>query len=174
MKNIILFGLKNSGKTTFGKIISKKKLKADFIDTDLLIENLFLKKTSKSFSHKKIYKLYGDLFFRELEKQAILSLKNIKNAVISLGGGSLLNKEVLKFVKNIGTLIYLKISFKTFVKNTFLKNPPVYLFEDKNPQNLLKKIYRERTKIFNSISAKVIKVDKLSKEEIIEEIINGI
>ena len=74
-----------SGKTTVGKMISKK-LNIDFFDVDQEIEN----KTKQSI--KDIFEKKGEIFFRKLEEKITLAILRKNQGVISLGGGAFLNR----------------------------------------------------------------------------------
>lgn len=56
--NIVLFGIKGSGKTTFGKQLATKIGRA-FIDTDRLIEEVYQVNRQKSSPAAKFMKKWG-------------------------------------------------------------------------------------------------------------------
>ncbi len=88
-KNLVFLGMMGSGKTTLGKIVSKK-LNKEFIDVDQAIE------VQEDMVISEIFEKKGERFFRILEEKiSLLSLKK-KNTVISLGGGAFLNKKIQK------------------------------------------------------------------------------
>ena len=66
-KNLVFLGMMGSGKTTIGKLISKK-LKLNFFDIDSLIE----KKMGISIS--SIFNKKGEKFFREIEEEITLDI----------------------------------------------------------------------------------------------------
>ena len=66
-KNIVFLGMMGSGKTSIGKLTSKK-LKLDFYDIDELIENKLKKKISE------IFTLKGEKFFRNIEEKITLKI----------------------------------------------------------------------------------------------------
>ena len=66
-ENIVFLGMMGSGKTTIGKIVSKK-LNLDFFDTDDEIENKLEMKISKIFTEK------GESYFRKFEEELTLEL----------------------------------------------------------------------------------------------------
>ena len=90
-KNIVFLGMMGSGKTTVGKMISKK-LNIDFFDVDQEIEN----KTKQSI--KDIFEKKGEIFFRKLEEKVTLAILRKNQGVISLGGGAFLNRNIQKEV----------------------------------------------------------------------------
>lgn len=158
MKNIIIFGQKNSGKSSIGKKLANK-INFQFIDTDLLIKKKYFELNNKKLSIKDIFK--KEDYFRFLEKKVVFSLKTKEKTVISLGGGTLLDKENINFLKKIGFFIYLKIDKKTFFNRI-----------KKNPYNInLETIYKQRENLFNTIDSLVIDTNKLTKSEIIKKIL---
>lgn len=150
MNNIVLFGLKNCGKSTLGEKIAKR-LKYDFIDLDKLLEERFLKKFKKNLSCKEIYQFYGDEFFKKIEEETFLSL-NVEKSVIATGGLTLMNPKALHFFKKIAHLFYLEISYETFLKRVLL-NPPIYLKNLSTAE--IKKIYDERSKKYEKIGIRI-------------------
>ena len=88
-KNICIMGLMGSGKSIIGKDLSKN-LNLKFYDTDKEIEL----KTNKKIS--TIFKEEGESYFRDIEEKVCIEILTIDNCVISLGGGSIINKEIRK------------------------------------------------------------------------------
>ena len=61
-KNIVLIGMMGSGKSSIGKILSKK-LSLNFIDIDKKIEE------SEKLTVSEIFKKYGEDYFRKIKKK---------------------------------------------------------------------------------------------------------
>ena len=70
--NIILTGFMGSGKTFVGEYISRQ-LNKKFIDTDQYIKNKYKKNISK------IFELFGEEYFRDIEFRTCKKICNIKN-----------------------------------------------------------------------------------------------
>ena len=86
-KNVVLVGMMGAGKSSIGKLLSKK-IGFDFVDIDKLIEE----KEDKTIV--EIFKINGEKYFRDLEEKiSIEKLKNT-NQVIALGGGAYLNRNI--------------------------------------------------------------------------------
>ena len=82
LKKIVLLGMMGSGKSTIGKILSKK-IKISFFDTDTIIEKECKVKI------KKMFDIYGEQYFRKKEEKVILKILSYNPAlIISLGGGA--------------------------------------------------------------------------------------
>ena len=160
--NIFLIGLMGSGKTSIGKILAKK-LKKNFFDIDDEIIN------KMNLTISKIFKNYGETKFREMESEILGELKANGNAVISTGGGIILNKKNISRMKTTGFIVHLDVDIKTQmfrVKNT--ENRP--LLNGKNLLNKLKEMKEERDKIYKRVSDITIITTKKSRSKIVTEI----
>jgi shikimate kinase len=125
---IYLTGFMGSGKSTIGPILANT-LGWEFIDLDKLIEH----KAGKSI--KRIFEDEGEDFFRQLERSTLLEISKGENQVISLGGGTMVNDENIKILKNSGKIVYLKVSNESlFERLKFKRDRPLFL---KNSNNAL-------------------------------------
>lgn len=157
--NAILFGFKGAGKTHFGRILAKETGK-QFIDTDEEIIKLFGLGTIRN-----IREALGEEHFRALETQVISSLSSVTNAVISLGGGAVLNPENVEVLKKMGQLIYLEASFTTLEKRIATTGIPSFAMTTS-----LKAIYQRRLPIYRSIPARRIDTELLDEPGVLAEL----
>ncbi|MDZ7331533.1 MAG: shikimate kinase [candidate division KSB1 bacterium] len=97
---IYLTGFMASGKSTVGYALAEA-LHRDFFDLDVEIETRLGKPIAQ------IFKDEGAAFFREIESQILMELSQRNNAVIALGGGTLIDIENLSVVQNSGISIWL-------------------------------------------------------------------
>ncbi len=160
-KNLVFIGMMGSGKTTIGKIVSKK-LNKRFIDIDQQIE-LEEKMTITDIFQKK-----GELFFREIEEK--ISLHNLKksNLVVSLGGGAFINKKIQKEVLKNHISIWLKWDNNSLIKR--IKNSSKRPIAIKLDDFGLDKLINERSKTYSKAKYQ-IRCDRLTKLEITKKII---
>ncbi len=165
MDNIILIGFMGVGKGTIARELSKKSgLFA--IDTDDLIESLENKKI------KKIFVDNGEKYFRKLEKKCALWLqKNVKNSIISTGGGFYKQKNI----KKIGRIIYLESSFENILKR-LNAHPNAQKKLAKRPllQDLkkAKEIYKTRISEYEKLADITINVENENIKNIIKKIVS--
>jgi len=161
-KNIVFLGMMGSGKTTIGKLISKR-LELDFFDIDNCIEKKIGMKISKIFSD------YGENFFREIEEKITLQILKKKNVVIALGGGGFLNGKIKKEILNNHISFWLHLSSEKIIKRLRgSANRPLIKDISKNELiNLIKK----RSNFYSKALYKV-NCDNLSKIEIVNKVIN--
>ena len=150
------------GKTTLGRIVAKNN-GFEFIDTDDHIE----KKNSMSIN--EIFEKKGEKFFRTEEKIEILKLLKKKKCVISLGGGSFMNKTIRDEILKNAVSVWLDTNISILNKrsNWSAKRP---LLNKRNSFSKIKKLYLERKNFYKLSNYKII-CDKLPKKEIAKKII---
>ncbi len=100
--NVILIGFMGSGKTTIGQRLSKE-LRYTFIDTDAIIERKMKMPISK------IFRCFGEYFFRRLERKILINTNPENHFVMSSGGGMPCFKNNISIMKTKGVVIYLKV-----------------------------------------------------------------
>lgn len=160
MKNIIFIGMPASGKSTVGVVVAKR-LGYGFVDTDLLIQ------AQEKKLLKEIIAEVGNEGFLKIENQVNRDV-NVERCVISPGGSVVYCEEAMNHYKEIGTIIYLKVSFDTInhrISNA--KNRGVVLKEGQT----LKDLYDERTALFEKYADYTISEEGLSLEETIDEVL---
>lgn len=170
--NIILCGLPTSGKTTIGKMLSTK-LNGNFIGIDQLIENAYFTKTEKIYTCPQIFLEEGELYFRELEKQQIATLKNSVNSIISLGGGSLVDPENVKILQLLGKIVYLKTPFHILWKRIQERGISAFL-DPADPETSFHEITKKRIPIYEKASHIIIETEHLNKDEVVQTILKEI
>ena len=163
MKNIIFIGMPASGKSTIGVVVAKH-LGYDFIDSDLLIQ-----KQEKRLL-KDIIADVGNEGFLAIENQVNCDIE-AERAVISPGGSIVYCQEAMEHFKEIGTIIYLKVSFETINERiSSAKNRGVVLKEGQT----LKDLYDERTCLFEKYADCTISEEGLSLEETIDKVLESL
>lgn len=159
MKNIILIGMPGVGKSTIGVVLAKH-LGYSFIDSDLLIqerEHMLL---------HEIIELHGLDGFNQIENEVNASICTEK-AVIATGGSAVYGKEAMKHLKSIGTMIYLKLSYKKLANRLGDLNQRGVSI--RKGQTLVE-LYQERSPLYNEYADITIDCDSQSIREIVFEI----
>lgn len=103
-RNITLVGMPSSGKSTVGVLLAKR-LGFDFVDVDIVIQ------TEEKRLLKEIIAQEGDDGFLAIENRINASL-DVDHAVIAPGGSVIYGKEAMEHLKDISTIVYLKISYE--------------------------------------------------------------
>ena len=162
--NLLLFGYKKSGKSYYGLKVADK-MHMNFIDTDLLVQELYTKKHHKTLTCKEIVLHHGRQAFQDLEKEVICSLDDIENSVIALGGSTVLDEKNVLHLKKIGSLVYLKTDKKTLMERILRGELPSYI-DPKNPMESFEKMYEERLPIYEHIGSFIIDTSHKTEEQV--------
>lgn len=101
--NIVLVGFMGTGKSSVGKRLSSL-MRMRYIDTDSVIERDHERAITDIFAEE------GEAVFRQLESEAIESLSQLYNFVISTGGGAVLKQENVAKLKENGIVFCLTAS----------------------------------------------------------------
>jgi len=164
---ITLVGMMGTGKSKFGRLVANN-LNFNFYDIDSLIEKKF--KTTINL----IFQKYGELFFREVEKETIKNLilkinKNNEKVIISLGGGGFDNSETRQLLLNNTFVIWLNTPLNILVQRVGdgSKRPMI----KGNTKDAIEKLLKEREK-FYQLCHYQFNTNKLSQNQITEKIIN--
>lgn len=161
MKTIYIIGFMGTGKTTVGKLLAEK-IKRPFYDTDHWIEQ----KTEKNIA--AIFQEKGENYFRQLETIALQSLPN-ENAVISTGGGIILQKVNLSFMLQHGIVIYLHTSFQEIIRRLKKDSGNRPLIFKKTKEEIYY-LFKSRESLYEKAHLR-IKTDNRTPNEITEEIV---
>ena len=161
-KNLVLLGMMGSGKSTIGKLVSKK-LNMKLVDIDKVIEEEVNMKITKIFLEK------GEDFFRYLEEKISLKSLTSFNKVIALGGGGFINEKIRNEVINNNFSVWLDWNnFKLIDRIKKNKKRPIAVNLSYNELN---ELIIKRSKIYSKAHSK-INCDKFSKTEIANKIID--
>lgn len=163
--NLILFGFKGAGKTHFGRKFAHR-LHRPFIDTDELLEELYAEEKGERLISRQIFQKLGGVGFRAFEKQAILTLTGIKDSVIALGGGAVIDPENVAFLQKLGAMVYLKASPETLRKRmqqAVERGESSKVIDEK----IFWQLIQERFPLYESIPCDTVDTDKLDEEGVV-------
>lgn len=104
-KNITLIGMPGAGKSTVGVVLAKV-LGYRFLDSDLVIQE----QTGKRL-HELILE-YGEKGFLEIENRINAAI-SVSNTVIATGGSAVFGAEAMRHLREISTVVYLKLSYES-------------------------------------------------------------
>ncbi len=146
-----------SGKTSVGKILSKK-LNKPFIDTDSIIEK------ETGYKIKDIFKIFSEKYFRFLENNLIDNIaKEQSSFVIATGGGLPFYLKDKKKLKKLGKIIFLKNSKKTLINR---------IINDSNrPLRFQANLFEQRQYCYESIADIVLSCDFISLDQLADNIL---
>lgn len=168
--NIVLTGMRGSGKSYYGKRIAKI-LGWEFVDTDKLI----VKNEGKTIP--ELIQKHGWHYFRKLEKELCKELSALDEHVISTGGGIIIDRENEQLLKQNGKVIFLYRTVEKCAKYILqdtkaLDRPSLTGKDPNNPAELLKELselWQEREKRYRLSADLIVDVnEEKSPEKILE------
>jgi shikimate kinase len=159
---VILIGPPGSGKTSIGKLLAKKK-NLIHVDTDQEIETRTGRKISDIFLEE------GESGFRKIEREVVLESLELDSAVISLGGGSILDGEVSKKLENEKCVVYLEVSISNAAPRVgFNTDRPLLVA---NPRQQWLRLFEQRRDIYESLGKFRVSTDNKKPKLVVEEIL---
>ena len=160
MNNIILIGMPGSGKSSLGVVLAKK-IGFGFIDSDLVIQE------REGMTLERIIEKHGDAGFIQIENEVNCSISP-HHTVIATGGSAVYGKEAMEHLRQIGTVIYLKLDYADIDRRlSDIKGRGVVLKDGQT----LKDLYDERVVLYEKYADITIAEDGLNVEQTIEKIV---
>lgn len=157
--NIVLIGMPGVGKSTVGVVLAKV-IGYQFVDADLVIQE----KEGKLLC--EIIEEVGTDGFIEVENR-INSRIEAKHAVIATGGSVVYGAEAMAHLKEMGTVIYLKLPFEELNRRLRdIKGRGVVLKEGQT----LRDLYEERVPLYEKYADIIVDEYQLNVEQTIEKI----
>lgn len=161
--NIVLIGMPGVGKSTVGVILAKV-LGYQFLDADLLIQEQEGKLLSE------IIEEVGTDGFIQVENRVNASIACSKT-IIATGGSVVYGQEAMEHLKEIGTVVYLKVPFSVLEQRlSDIKGRGVVLKDGQTLHDL----FLERTPLYEKYADISISEEGLNVEETVEVLVQNL
>ncbi|WP_050476414.1 bifunctional shikimate kinase/3-dehydroquinate synthase AroKB [Herbaspirillum rhizosphaerae] len=162
--SIFLVGLMGAGKTTIGRALAKK-LNKRFVDSDHEIES----RTGATIP--VIFEIEGEESFRRREADVIRELSAQHDIVLATGGGAILRAETREYLKQRGTVIYLRAGINQILQRTGRdKNRP--LLQTADPRRKLEELSRQRDPYYREVADFVIETGRPNVQFLVQSILS--
>ncbi|MFK5883789.1 MAG: shikimate kinase [Candidatus Izemoplasma sp.] len=149
--NFVLIGMPMSGKSHFSRLM-KNQYNRHLVDIDRYIEE------KEEMSINDIFTNKGEEYFRKIEAKYIWETAIQRGLIISTGGGTVLNKTSMKYLKANGLIIFINVPLNMLLKFN-PKNRP--LLKDKES---VISLYNYRYPIYNTYTD--ILINKRNYDEV--------
>jgi shikimate kinase len=163
--NIVLIGMRGSGKTTVGKILAQK-LGRELVEMDELIA----RKTG--FSIPEIVEKYGWEKFRDIEEEITSEVARRDNIINASGGGVITRERNIAKLKKSGVLVWLQADVDTLVSRTEEDKGRPPLVEGRTRRDDMEITLKERKPLYQKAADLTIDTENKTPEEVSEAIIN--
>ena len=162
-RNIVLIGFMGSGKTTVGVRLSYR-VRKPIEDTDKLIER------KEKCTIREIFDRDGEEYFRKLETDMLKeAVSKYKNHIISVGGGTPVRQENRELLKQLGTVVYLRVKPET-VYARLQKDTTRPLLQCENPLERIRQMLDARKEAYEACADIIVDVDELSMQGVVSAI----
>ena len=152
--NIILIGMKSSGKTTVGRIVAQK-LGLRFIDLDAEITRRYLRQTNENLHFREIFKKVGKDRFRAMETEALQARAAAEadtHFVLATGGGVPLTEENRPILKSLGTVVFLNVAQEVLLPRIIAGGIPAFFPYPDDPARSLAELLAVRRPIYSALA----------------------
>lgn len=162
-ENIVLIGMPGVGKSTLGVVLAKE-LGYQFVDADLLIQE------REKRLLKEIIADEGVDGFLKIENDVNAAISATKT-VIATGGSVIYGDEAMQHLREIGTVVYLKLDYETLDSRLgSLKGRGVVLRDGQT----LKTLYDERIPLYEKYADVTVDEGGLDLEETLNQVLANI
>lgn len=162
-KNIVLIGMRGSGKTTVGASLAGR-LHREFIPMDALIVY------EAGMTIPEIVAQHGWDYFRDIETKVARKTAALKGIINATGGGVVLRDENVQELRKTGVVIWLRVSVEQSLQR---------IGEDPNRPSLTGRSSRrddliatmqEREPLYKKAAHFIVDTDKKTQTELVDDI----
>ncbi len=164
--NIVLTGFMASGKSVISKEIARISGKV-LIDTD----NLIVK--NEGMSINDIFAKHGEAYFRHAESDAVKLAAKTENAVISTGGGTVLNRDNIDILRKNGVIVNLAPDFEV-IETRLEKAAASRPLLQKRDIAEIRRLFEERKPFYENCDLHIHITDGKTPEEYAREILEKV
>jgi shikimate kinase len=161
---IVLIGFMATGKSTVAPLVAAK-LGLEVVEMD----DLTIKKSGRH-SITEIFENDGEAAFRDLETAVAKDLQHRDNAVISTGGGVVMNQAIIDYLATDALVVELAAPFNTILERIG-PDIPRPLFEDAAKA---KALYERREPLYSKYATIHISTDDKSIDQVVAEIVKQV
>ena len=157
-----LIGFMGSGKSTIAQQLARD-LNLSMIEMDWVV----LQSTGYK-DMNELFQTAGELTLREWEIKLAREWRDTQDVVISAGGGSVMNKIVIDYLKDQGgKVIHLQTSFQTILDRMVKDSTPRPLFKD---INMAKDLYDFRLPMYKRYADYEVTTNSKTVEQVLIDI----
>lgn len=164
--NIVLIGMRGSGKSTVGSLLAKK-LGKDFRELDAEVEEL------EGMTIKEMVEQKGWDYFRDRETEVVKNAGVNDNTVISTGGGVVIRSENIAALKQNGICIYLRTPLNLLLKRIGGEASKLpRLTNETSVAEEMSKVMEGRAPRYEAAADEIVDTEFHTAEQAVEEILH--
>lgn len=163
--NIVLIGMRGSGKSTVGALLAQR-LKKDFRELDAEVEQL------EGMTIKEMVEKHGWDYFRDRETEIVKNAAAGDNTVISTGGGVVIRAENISALKESGICVYLRTPLNLLLQRIGGEASKLpRLTNETSIAEEMSKVMEGRAPRYEAAADEIVDTEFHSAEQVVEEIL---
>lgn len=147
---IILIGFKNVGKSSIGLELARQ-MQCSFIDLDEAIEARYATEHGEKRNCREIARTHGEAYFRECEKELLAQIIEEQPAVLSLGGGTVMDGDNQALLKG-HTVIHITAPYDLVFERIMSNGTPSFFPADESPRVTFHIFWEERNVVYTELA----------------------
>ncbi|MCD6046251.1 MAG: aROK [Gammaproteobacteria bacterium] len=147
---IILIGFKNVGKSSIGLELARQ-MQCAFIDLDAIIEDVYAAEQGERLNCRDIARAHGEAYFRTLEKSVFAQTLSKKTAVLSLGGGTVMDGDNQALLKG-HTVIHITAPYDLVFERIMSNGMPSFFLPDESPRASFNILWKVRDAVYRQLA----------------------
>jgi shikimate kinase len=163
--NIVLIGMRGSGKTTVGKILAQK-MGREFAEMDELITR------KAGLTIPEIVAKHGWGKFRDIEEEIAGEAAGRDNIINASGGGVVTREKNIIKLKKSGVLVWLQAGIDTLVSRTGEDTDRPPLVEGRTEQEDMEITFKERKPLYQQAADLTVNTENKTPEAVADLVIN--
>ncbi len=161
--NVFLIGFMGVGKSTIASNL-QKKLSMNRVEMDQMIAD------GQGMSIPDIFAQFGEDYFRDLESKCLIDLQQIKQSIVSCGGGIVMRAENADHMRKNGRIVLLTAEPETILERVKDSKDRPILNDHMNVEFISELLEKRRAK-YEATADICVATDHKNADEICNEII---
>lgn len=163
-ERLYLIGMMGAGKSTVGPLVARS-LGWSFIETDEEVER------STGSSIPELFGAGGEPLFRLEESRVLAEVQGISRAVVSVGGGAVLDARNRAVLGESGFVVWLRAKPETLAARIGeVSTRPLLAGSGADPLAALTRIEAERRSLYSETADAVVEVDAMTAPEVAQTV----
>lgn len=157
---VTLIGLMGAGKSRVGRTAAAS-LHRPFVDTDALIAD------AAGMTIRQIFAREGESAFRRRERSALSAALDRDGAIVSVGGGAVLDPDNVERMRAAGHVVWLYADPETLatrLRRSVLRGDRP-LLADADPRQVLARLLAERRAAYTAAASVTLRTDGMAVDE---------
>ncbi len=159
--NVALIGFMGAGKSTIGRGLAAR-LEKSFVETDVLVEQ------RAGMTVADIFALQSEERFREIESEVVEQAAQMRDCVISCGGGVVLRHENVAALRASSIVVFLDVTPRAVIQRLRPGSRVRPLLDTDDQETRVRELMEQRLPAYCAAADITVQTDGLTVEQILQ------